>query len=61
MTGSGQLDGLEVGYDVPAEIGMDEADIQTPCLVVDLDALDRNIARMQALAIDNRHHGFRSI
>ena len=30
---------LEVGYDVPAKPGMDEADIQTPCLVVDLDAL----------------------
>ncbi|MFA9476196.1 MAG: alanine racemase, partial [Filomicrobium sp.] len=26
------------------------ADVQTPCLVVDLDALERNIARMQAFA-----------
>ena len=34
---------LEVGFDVPAKPGMDEADIQTPCLVVDLDALERNI------------------
>jgi len=30
---------LEVGYNVPAMVGMSEADIQTPCLVVDLDAL----------------------
>ncbi len=30
---------LEVGFNVPALPGMDEADIQTPCLVVDLDAL----------------------
>ena len=34
-----KVDGLEVGYNVPAAVGMDEADIQTPCLVVDLDAL----------------------
>jgi 3-hydroxy-D-aspartate aldolase len=44
------LEGLEVGYDIPALPGMDAADIQTPCLVVDLDALENNIARMQALA-----------
>ena len=37
---------LEVGYDIPAHIGMDEADIQTPCLVVDLDALEKNIKTM---------------
>ena len=41
-----KLDGLEVGYDVPALPGMNEADIQTPCLVVDLDALERNIVKM---------------
>ena len=44
------LETLEVGYDVPALPGMDAADIQTPCLVVELDALEGNIARMQALA-----------
>ena len=41
-----KLDGLEVGYDIPALPGMDEADIQTPCLVLDLDALERNIKKM---------------
>ncbi len=46
----GKLDGLEVGYDVPALPGMDEADIQTPCLVLDLDALERNIKKMGRLA-----------
>ena len=30
----------------PAEIGALIADIDTPALVVDLDALDRNIAKM---------------
>ncbi len=44
------LEGLEVGYDIPALPDMDAADIQTPCLVVDLNALENNIARMQALA-----------
>lgn len=37
---------LEVGYDVPALPGMAEADIQTPCLVLDLDALERNVKKM---------------
>ncbi|MDJ0630104.1 MAG: DSD1 family PLP-dependent enzyme, partial [Rhodobacter sp.] len=52
---------LEVGYDVPALPGMDEADIQTPCLVLDLDALERNVKKMgdYAAAHGMRHrvHG----
>ncbi len=47
---SATLESLEVGYDVAALPGMDAAEIQTPCLVVDLDALERNIARLQAMA-----------
>lgn len=50
------LEGLEVGYDIPALPGMDEADIQTPCLVLDLDALERNIVKMGDFA---RAHGMR--
>ncbi len=50
------LDDLEVGYDVPALPGMDEADIQTPCLVLDLDALERNIKKMGDYAAS---HGMR--
>src|SRR5258706_2375509 len=34
----------------PAEIGAPIADIDTPALVVDLDALDRNIAKMAEFA-----------
>ncbi|MBA6416108.1 DSD1 family PLP-dependent enzyme [Colwellia sp. 6M3] len=52
---------LEVGYDIPAAIGMAEADIQTPCLVVDLDALERNIVTMgnyaKAMGVRHRVHG----
>ena len=48
--------GLEVGYDIPALPGMDEKDIQTPCLVLDLDALERNVRKMGDYA---RAHGMR--
>ncbi len=52
---------FEVGYDIPAAIGMAEADIQTPCLVLDLDALERNVKKMGQLAKDmgvrHRVHG----
>ena len=50
------LEGFEVGYDIPALPGMAEADIQTPCLVLDLDALERNIVKMGEYA---RAHGMR--
>lgn len=46
MSALTNFDDLEVGYDVPALPGMDEADIQTPCLVLDLDALERNLRKM---------------
>ncbi|WP_374397587.1 3-hydroxy-D-aspartate aldolase BhcC [Tabrizicola sp.] len=47
---------FEVGYDIPALPGMAEADIQTPCLILDLDALERNIVKMGDYA---RAHGMR--
>lgn len=56
-----KLDGLEVGYDIPALPGMSEADIQTPCLVLDLDALERNIKKMgdvaRKMGVRHRVHG----
>ena len=36
----------EVGYDIPAAIGTAEAEVQTPCLILDLDAFERNLKRM---------------
>ncbi|MGX9857269.1 3-hydroxy-D-aspartate aldolase BhcC (plasmid) [Limimaricola variabilis] len=50
------LDELNVGFDVPAVPGMDESEIQTPCLILDLDALERNIRKMGDYA---RAHGMR--
>ncbi len=61
MNAPANLSNLEVGYDVPAVVGMDEADIQTPCLILDLDALERNIKKMGQLAkemgVRHRVHG----
>lgn len=51
-----KLDELVVGYDVPALPGMDAADIQTPALILDLDALERNIVKMGKYAAA---HGMR--
>jgi 3-hydroxy-D-aspartate aldolase len=56
MNKHADFQGLEVGYDIPALPGMAEADIQTPCLVLDLDALERNIVKMGDYA---RAHGMR--
>ncbi len=56
-----KFSGLELGYDVPALPGMPEGEIQTPCLILDLDALERNIRKMgdYAKAHNMRHraHG----
>jgi 3-hydroxy-D-aspartate aldolase len=55
------FEGLEVGFDVPALPGMDAADIQTPCLILDLDALERNVKKMadraSAMGVRHRAHG----
>ena len=54
-------DDLDVGYDVPAVPGMDEADIATPALILDLDALERNVRKMGEFAksagMRHRSHG----
>jgi 3-hydroxy-D-aspartate aldolase len=56
VSATNEFDGCEVGYDIPAVPGMDATDIQTPCLVLDLDALERNIRKMGAYA---KAHGMR--
>lgn len=50
------LDDFDVGFDIPAKPGMGEAEIQTPCLMLDLDALERNIRKMGDYA---KAHGMR--
>ena len=56
MNDMSKLKDLDVGYDVPAIPGMDEAEIQTPCLLLDLDALEWNIKKMGDYA---KAHGMR--
>lgn len=56
MNKADKFEDLEVGYDIPAAIGMDESEIQTPCLVIDLDALELNIKKMGDYA---KAHGMR--
>ncbi|MCF8511303.1 MAG: DSD1 family PLP-dependent enzyme [Rhodobacteraceae bacterium] len=56
MNKATSFEGLEVGYDIPALPGMAQADVQTPCLILDLDALERNIVKMGDYA---RAHGMR--
>ncbi len=55
------LSQAELGYDIPARPGMREAEVQTPALILDLDALERNIVKMgdYARAHNMRHrvHG----
>ena len=55
------LTDFEVGYNIPAAIGMDEKEIQTPCLVVDLDAFENNIIKMRDFCrqagVRHRVHG----
>ncbi|WJS84046.1 3-hydroxy-D-aspartate aldolase BhcC [Paracoccus sp. TOH] len=61
MNAKTDFSGYEVGYDIPALPGMDEAEIQTPCLILDLDALERNIRKMgdyaKAHGMRHRSHG----
>jgi len=51
----------EVGYDIPASVGMNVADVQTPCLLVDLDAFEKNVRTMRDLCremgVRHRVHG----
>ena len=58
ISGAGEF---EVGYNVPAAEGMDESYIQTPCLVIDLDAFERNVAKMRDFCAEagvrHRVHG----
>jgi 3-hydroxy-D-aspartate aldolase len=53
--------GAEPGYDIPALPGWREDQVLTPALILDLDALEANIARMaraaQAAGLALRPHG----
>jgi hypothetical protein len=56
-----KIDDLEVGYNVPAKIGMAYEEIQTPYLILDLDALERNIKKTGDYAREHKHAPCRSV
>ncbi|GAB3677424.1 DSD1 family PLP-dependent enzyme [Salinisphaera aquimarina] len=45
-----------MALNIPAEVGMPLAEVDTPCLLVDLDAIEHNIERMARVAAE---HGVR--
>ncbi len=61
MNADANFNQMDVGYDVPALPGMSVDEIQTPCLILDLDALERNIRKMGDYAkshkMRHRAHG----
>lgn len=44
---------LEVGFNIPAEIGMEVEDIATPALMIDLNAFEKNVELMANFIKDN--------
>lgn len=53
MTYMSRIEAPIVGLTVPAEIGMSIDEVSTPALIVDLDAFERNVARMKAFIEQN--------
>ncbi|MDW4499668.1 DSD1 family PLP-dependent enzyme [Sulfitobacter sp. D35] len=61
MPDHSEPDPLVLGYDVPALVGQSVSEVITPCLVLDLDALERNIRKLGAFirtaGVRHRAHG----
>ena len=53
-------DNFEVGFNIPALVGMNELDIQTPCLILDLDALEMTELRGLAAMREGKRPGAES-
>ncbi len=47
------LDKYEVGFDIPASIGMELKDIQTPSLIIDFKVFQSNILKMKNFILEN--------
>jgi len=48
------LDKYEVGFNIPAKIGMEFKDIQTPALIIDYDIFKLNISKMKNFVHNNK-------
>jgi 3-hydroxy-D-aspartate aldolase len=47
------FDDYEVGFNIPAKIGMNVNEIQTPCLVIDYNKFEKNILKMKNFVLNN--------
>ena len=47
------LDDYEVGFNIPAKIGMNVKEIQTPCLIIDYNKFEKNILKMKNFVLNN--------
>ena len=47
------FDDYEVGFSIPAKIGMNVNEIQTPCLVIDYNKFEKNILKMKEFVLNN--------
>jgi len=47
------FDDYEVGFNIPAKIGMNINEVQTPCLVIDYKKFEKNILKMKNFILNN--------
>ena len=47
------LESFEVGFNIPAKIGMDVDEIQTPSLIIDYKIFENNILKMKEFVFNN--------
>ena len=47
------LEEFEVGYNIPAKIGMDIKDVQTPSLIIDFNTFEDNVSKMKEFISNN--------
>ncbi len=47
------LESFEVGFNIPAKVGMDIDEIQTPSLIIDYKIFEKNILKMKEFVLNN--------
>ena len=47
------LEAFEVGFNIPAKVGMDISEIQTPSLIIDFKIFENNINKMRQFVLNN--------
>ena len=49
-----KLEKFEVGYNIPAKVGMNIKDVQTPSLIIDYKIFENNILKMKEFITNNK-------